>query len=110
MRRLIPFVALLFLAGCPETPLHPYPVMVAGKTKTYVIGKTKVGVLGDEITTIDRYAEDGKPEHFSDIATTGTVHDTLKAALGSSGNAASLTPIAGEILPAATVVTTPAKK
>ncbi len=81
------------LAGCAGVPLQPYPVTVAGKQKTYVVGKTKVGVLGDEVTTIDRYDETGKPEHFSDISITGTVHDVLKSAAGSSGTAAVVTPV-----------------
>ena len=87
------FLLCVFLAGCAEVPLKPYPVQVAGKTKTYVVGKTKVGMLGDETLTIDRYDENGKPEHFSDISTTGTVHDVLKAAAGSSASAAIVTPV-----------------
>ncbi len=94
MKRLILLCILVIaLAGCAEVPLHPYTVAVAGKSKTYVVGKTKVGVLGDEVTTIDRYDETGKPEHFSDISTTGTVHDVLKAAAGSTGTAAVVTPV-----------------
>ncbi len=93
MNRLVIVLMVIALAGCAAVPLHPYTVAVAGHSQTYVVGKTKVGVLGDEVTTIDRYDETGKPEHFSDISTTGTVHDVLKAAAGSTGTAAVVTPV-----------------
>ena len=103
-------VLCLFLAGCATSPMQVIPVKVgdAGKTKYYVIGNTKIGVLGDEVATIDRYDENGALQHASDISTTGTVHDVLKAAAGSSGTAAVMTPVIGDLLPATTAVVEPA--
>jgi hypothetical protein len=68
-------------------------VTVAGHDKTYVVGKLPIGILGDEVTVIDRYDENGTLQHPSDITTTGTVHDALKAAAGSTGTAAIVTPV-----------------
>lgn len=101
----------LFLAGC-AVPLKAIPVKVgdAGKTKYYVVGNTKIGVLGDEVVTIDRYDENGALQHASDISTTGTVHDVLRAAAGSTGTAAVMTPVVGDLIPAATTVVAPAGK
>ncbi|MGA3113492.1 MAG: hypothetical protein ABSF90_03560 [Syntrophobacteraceae bacterium] len=99
------------LGGCASTnPFTAHPVTVAGKTKTYVVGNNKIGILGDEAITIDRYDENGVLQHPSDISTTGTVHDVLKAAAASTGTAAVMTPVVGELLPAATTVVEPAKK
>jgi hypothetical protein len=81
------------LAGCAHAPLSAEPVTVNGVTKTYVYGKYPVGIVGDEVTIIDRYDEKGVLVHPSDISTTGTVHDALKAAAGSSGTAAVVTPV-----------------
>jgi hypothetical protein len=102
-------ILCLFLAGCPAA-LKSVPVKVgdSGVTKYYVIGNTKIGVLGDEVVTIDRYDEKGNLQHASDISTTGTVHDVLKAAAGSSGTAAVITPVVGDLIPAATDVVAPA--
>ena len=101
----------LFLAGC-AAPLKAIPVKVgdAGKTKYYVVGNTKIGVLGDEVVTIDRYDENGVLQHASDISTTGTVHDVLRAAAGSTGTAAVMTPVVGDLIPATTAVVAPAEK
>jgi hypothetical protein len=94
MKRPIQLLVLMFvLAGCAHQPLNVETVTVAGQTKTYVSGKYPVGVLGDEISIIDRYDEKGALVHPSDISTTGTVHDTLKAAAGSTGTAAVVTPV-----------------
>jgi hypothetical protein len=99
----------LFLAGC-GAPLKTIPVKVgdSGVTKYYVVGNTKIGVLGDEVVTIDRYDEKGNLQHASDISTTGTVHDVLKAAAGSTGTAAVVAPVVGDLIPAATEAVAPA--
>ncbi|MFZ0931240.1 MAG: hypothetical protein WAN11_21720 [Syntrophobacteraceae bacterium] len=112
MKRLIPLllVAVLLLAGCASTnPFTAHPVTVNGKTKTYVVGNNKIGILGDEALTIDRYDENGVLQHPSDISTTGTVHDVLKAAAGSSATAAVMTPVVGQLIPPAATVVAPAK-
>jgi len=84
----------IVMAGCAfHQPLTVEQVTVSGKTHTYVAGKYRVGVLGDEITVIDRYDANGNLEHPADISITGTVHDAFKAAAGSTGTAALVTPI-----------------
>jgi hypothetical protein len=82
-----------FLAGCATQAIGPIQVPVAGQIKTYVTGKIPIGVLGDELTIVDRYDEKGNLIHASETSTTGTVHDALKAAAGSSGTAALVTPV-----------------
>jgi hypothetical protein len=109
-RQLVAMLLLcLFFAGC-AAELKAVPVKVGDKTKYYVIGNTKIGVLGDEVATIDRYDENGVLQHPSDISTTGTVHDVLKAAAGSTGTAAVMTPVVGDLIPATTAVVAPAEK
>ena len=99
MKRPIQLLVLVFvLAGCAHQPLNVETVTVAGQTKTYVSGKYPVGILGDEISVIDRYDENEVLIHPSDVSTTGTVHDTLKAAAGSTGTAAVVTPVGTPIV------------
>ncbi len=98
MRTTLLVLVLFILCGCASQALTPVPVKVAGQIKTYVVGKQKVGMLGDEITTIDRYDEKGNLVHASDISTTGTVHDTLKSAAGSTGTAAMVTPVMAPVI------------
>lgn len=86
-------ILAVVLASCAAAPLAPVQVTVAGRQKTYVTGKLPIGILGDEVTVIDRYDENGTLQHPSDITTTGTVHDALKAAAGSTGTAAIITPV-----------------
>jgi PBP1b-binding outer membrane lipoprotein LpoB len=90
---LIVVLAGFFLAGCAGQTLTPVKVTVAGHDKTYVIGTLPVGHLGDEVKVVDRYDEAGTLQHPSDITTTGTVHDMVKAAAGSTGTAAIVTPV-----------------
>jgi hypothetical protein len=91
--RIILCILIFALSACATAELKPYQVQVAGKTKTYVIGKIPIGVLGDETVINDRYDENGVLQHPADVSTTGTVHDALKAAAGSTGTAALVTPI-----------------
>jgi len=91
-------VMAVFLVGCAGPQLKAYPVQVAGQTKTYVIGKIPIGILGDENAVNDRYDEKGNLVHASDVTTTGTIHDAAKAAAGSTGTAALVTPIVTPII------------
>jgi hypothetical protein len=84
MRNLILFVVCMMLGGCATQAIAPVPVTVAGQTKTYVTGKIPIGVLGDELTIVDRYDEKGNLVHASETSTTGTVHDAAKALAGSA--------------------------
>jgi hypothetical protein len=104
----------LLVAGCAfHQPLTNEQVCVGGKMtknpdgtltcqggrmKTYVAGKYRVGVLGDEITVIDRYDENGKLDSPSVTSTTGTVHDVLKAGAGGAGASALITPVVTPIV------------
>ena len=108
MKRLLLILLSIVLAGCAaHQPLVVEQVTVNGKVKTYVSGKYPVGVMGDEVSIIDRYDENGNLAHPADISTTGTVHDTMKAAAGSTGTAALVTPVVTPIVN--NIAGTPAK-
>ena len=99
MRLTAILIAVLLISGCAfHQPLVAEQVQVAGKAHTYVAGQYRVGILGDKVTVVDRYDDQGKLEHPADITTTGTIHDTLKAAGGNASAAAVLAPIETPII------------
>jgi len=93
IRILCVLAAVVVLAGCATQAIAPIQVQVAGQTKTYVFGKILLGAVGDEVVIVDRYDEHSNLVHASETSTTGIVHDTLKAAAGSTGTAALVTPV-----------------